>query len=224
MLDLYGALQNTKGVALDGMDRPSDAIEPITKFLHAQKELCKRSGRQTAKLAAAHSELAKVRLECGQTDGVLKLIEESKRIRRNLDGFDELELFNPLRYEGLYHMICNNLDKAEKCFRQILQARENVFGFDNRESPSPTRYVFRIRKYWIEYLMHSTRRTALTLLKLGDVCCMRGLWEDGVAYHQRAYVFYQKVAGEESISTARAEYKVARNMIKLRTHDSALGR
>ncbi|KAL9621734.1 MAG: hypothetical protein Q9160_003852 [Pyrenula sp. 1 TL-2023] len=142
MLDLYAALQNTKGVAFDAMDRPLEAIKHINEFLHAQESLCKWSGKQTAKLAAAYSELAKARLECGQTDGVLELIEQSKRIRKNLHGFNELDFFNPLLYEGLYHIIYNNLDKAEQCFRQILQVREKAFEIDDVKSPSPKRYVF----------------------------------------------------------------------------------
>lgn len=136
MLDIYAALHNTKGGVLGRVNKPQEALQHMKHFLDAQHRLCSAAGGvPSSKLAAAYSELALAHLACGDTDEVLSLLKESSTIRRGLLTFTPTDLYNPLRYEGLYHIHRQDLAEAERCFLKAMQDRQDRYGLDDDRTP-----------------------------------------------------------------------------------------
>ena len=136
MLDIYAALHNTKGGVLARINKPHEALQHMKHFLDAQQRLCSApGGGPSGKLAAAYSELALAHLACGNTDKVLPLLMESTTIRRGLPTFNPTDLYNPLRYEGLYHIRERDWPEAKRCFLKALQDRQDRYGVDDVRGP-----------------------------------------------------------------------------------------
>ena len=105
-------------------------------FLDAQQRVCSAPGRvPSGKLAAAYSKLALAHLARGDTDKVLPLLKESNTIRRSLPNFNPTDSYNPLRYEGLYHIHERHWPQAERCLLKSLQDRQGRYGVDDLMGP-----------------------------------------------------------------------------------------
>ncbi|KAI9776718.1 MAG: hypothetical protein M1816_005147 [Peltula sp. TS41687] len=201
MLDVYAALHNTKGGILGRVNKPQKALEHMSLFLDAQKRLCSGAGGvASSKLAAAYSELALAHLECGETKEVLSLLEQSSAIRKSLETFNPIDLYNPLRYEGLYHAHQRDWAEAERCFLKALRDRQKQYGLDDSMGP----------------------RAGIVLYNLGDLYCLQGKWQEGYRYHCRAHQSLKVAVGETHLTTSRAEYKVARDLIEIKDAKSLL--
>ena len=132
MLDICAALHNVKGGVLARVNKPHEALQHMKHFLDAQQRPCSAAGRvPSGKLAAAYSELALAHLACDDTKEVLPLLKESTTIRQGLPAFTPTDLYNPLRYEGLYHIHQQNWRAAEPCFSKALQDRQDRYGGDS---------------------------------------------------------------------------------------------
>ncbi|KAL9010326.1 MAG: hypothetical protein Q9173_004727 [Seirophora scorigena] len=194
MLDILSALHNTKGAYFGRINEPKEASEAMGKYLEVQKQIQAISGEKpSAKLAAAYSEFALAQLERGQDQDVISLLRESSAMRRQLDTFTNLDLYNPLRYEGLYHMHASNWLEAERCFFTALGDRRAKYGVDDTRGA----------------------RAGVLLSNIGDLHCRQHKWQDGYEYHERAHRSLTGAVGDDHLLTLRARVKVARDLIEV---------
>ncbi|KAL8946870.1 MAG: hypothetical protein Q9222_006790 [Ikaeria aurantiellina] len=195
MLDVLSALHNTRGACCGRINKPKEASEAMQKYLEVQEQIHASSGgKPSGKLAAAYSELALTQIECGQDKDVLRLLGKSTAMRQQLETFTPIDLYNPLRYEGLYHMhIRHDWAKAKKCFFTALLDRKAKYGFDDARGP----------------------RAGVLLSNIGDLLCRQDLWEDGYRYHDRAQQSLTAAVKQTHLLSLRARVKVARDMFEI---------
>ncbi len=111
--------------------------------LDIEKELFRESQCYTSRLAVAYSDLGRVMIANGRVQGVQDLFEKSEEIRRTLDNFDPLQLYNPHRgiamvyyYYGMQPGNGNRqreFNKARGYLDEALRVREDRFGLDDTE-------------------------------------------------------------------------------------------
>lgn len=136
MLDILSALHNTKGAYFGRVNMPKEASYHMGQYLEDQKQIrANFGGKPSAKLAAAYSELALAQLECGESKDVISLLKQSSAIRKQLKTFTAIDLYNPLRYEGLYHIHVGNWAEAERCLFTALLDRQAKYGLDDHRGP-----------------------------------------------------------------------------------------
>ena len=142
LLDILSALHNTRAAIFGRLNKPKEALGDMNRYLEIQRQIqASSSSKGSSKLAAAYSEVARARLACIQLEDdslgtesieeIPRLLSFSTTIRRNLDGFKAVDLYNALRYEGLYHLHVKQYGEAERCFSQIIKDRAIEYGRDD---------------------------------------------------------------------------------------------
>lgn len=57
-------------------------------------------------------------------------------------------------------------------------------------------------------------RAGIVLYNLGDLYRLQGKWEESYQYRQRAHPSLKRAVGETHLTTLRAEYKLALDMVE----------
>ena len=57
-------------------------------------------------------------------------------------------------------------------------------------------------------------RAGIVLYNLGDLYRLQGMWQESYLYHQRAHESLKRAVGETHLTTLRAEYKFALDMVE----------
>lgn len=104
-MELSSAIYNVGGTLAAATNDRKNAIFLQEQCKKIEDELFQKTGRNTRRRAVAYSDLGRAKIADGIIDGVFDLFEQSMNMRKELDNFDELQLFNPLRGMAMVHYL-----------------------------------------------------------------------------------------------------------------------
>ncbi|KAL9058198.1 MAG: hypothetical protein Q9162_001922 [Coniocarpon cinnabarinum] len=207
MKDVLASIHSTRGAIAFEIGPPDIALLHTQTFYRLTQELHAKDNVPTRTVAASYSELARAYMMNGIVSPVPDLLDKSINMRKQLSGFNPVQLFNPLHQMGLYYLIQSKFEEATTHLESALEHQRSAYGSDENQGA----------------------RTATLLYQLGDVRYKQyqlgtypeNFLNESFTYMTRAKGIFQKTLGAFHPETAKTAFKLSVLHLACEEYDEA---
>ncbi|KAL9090059.1 MAG: hypothetical protein Q9159_002227 [Coniocarpon cinnabarinum] len=208
MKDVLASIHSTRGAIAFEIGPPDIALLHTQTFYRLTQELYAKDNVPTRTVAASYSELARAYMMNGIVSPVPDLLDKSINMRKQLSGFNPVQLFNPLHQMGLYYLIQSKFEEATTHLESALEHQRSAYGSDENQG---------------------ARSTATLLYQLGDVRYKQyqlgtypeNFLNESFTYMTRAKGIFQKTLGAFHPETAKTAFKLSVLHLACEEYDEA---
>lgn len=132
--DIRAEIHGTRAtMAVDTNDSEA-ALEHRQQNVTLREEAFAETGVLSSKLAASYSEYGRALMMNGVLTKAKEMFNRSIEIRRKLPGFTRVQLYTPLRCQGLIAWKNGEYEEAVELFLEALRDQEMEYGRDDSKS------------------------------------------------------------------------------------------
>ncbi|KAF2010917.1 hypothetical protein BU24DRAFT_427108 [Aaosphaeria arxii CBS 175.79] len=241
MVDLVSSRHSTAGAIAMAINDHKTGLRHYHEFKSTQDIMFKETGALNSKYAAAHSELGMAYIYNEEaTEAVKQLFDDSIQIRKQLPGYEEINLFNCLRGKAYWHHLKEEFDEASSLLKEAVKHRSDKYGVDDKRSGRSAGLLFDLGnvtyrqnfdKNFVEW--NDLALEPQSLPSSVDQSPHNHKPVDGTSpqdlcmnYYTRALNIYLEVKGDEHVDVAHARVMIARQILvnqdRSRLHEAEL--